>query len=200
MLECFSFIISLKFTERIFITMGDNAPPVIESDSWCRTTSGDKASTTFTWTIDDFFNRSEKSGEFVQSSTFTLSGPNDKVTKWELRLYPKGDDDYSRYARYIRGGLGLFLNSKNDSYEKVSLSLSILNERHQKKKTENMTTARYKELFHEQRRNVGLLLIGIEELRKNSQLLPNGNLTVVCDLTVFGPEATQAQSFQLTNV
>ena len=129
--------------------MGDNAPPVIESDSWCRTTSGDKASTTFTWTIEDFFNRSEKFGEFVQSSTFTLSGPNDKVTKWELRLYPKGDDDYSRYARYIRGGLGLFLNSKNDSYEKVSLSLSILNERHQKEIIEFVTPARYKEFFDE---------------------------------------------------
>ena len=69
--------------------MGDNAPTMIESDSWCRITSGDKASTTFTWTIEDLFNRSEKSGEFVQSSTFTLSGPNNKVTNWELRLYPK---------------------------------------------------------------------------------------------------------------
>ena len=64
--------------------MGDNAPPVIESDSWCRTTSGDKASTTFTWTIEDLFNRPEKKGEFIRSSPFTISGPNDKVTNWDL--------------------------------------------------------------------------------------------------------------------
>ena len=72
--------------------MGDNTPPV-ESDSWCRTTSGDKASTTFTWTIEDFFDRPEKNGEFMSSSSFTVSGPNDKKTTWKLKLYPRGDDD-----------------------------------------------------------------------------------------------------------
>jgi hypothetical protein len=32
--------------------------------------------------------------------------------------------------------------------------------------------------------------ISIEELKDSPNLLPNGNLTVACDLTVYGPEAT----------
>ena len=167
--------------------MGDNAPPVIESDAWCRTTSGDKASTTFTWTIEDFFNRPEKKDEFIRSSPFTVSGPNDKLTKWELHLYPKGDGDGGDY-------LDLFLGSKNDSYEKVSLSFSILNDRHQKEMTMDMTPARYKELFDDGNEDIGISMISIEELRDNPQLLPDGDLTVVCDLTVFGPEATLSGS------
>ena len=77
--------------------MGDNAAPapVIASDNWCRTTNGKKASTTFTWTIEDFFNRPEKKDESIKSSTFSITGPNDQVTSWELNLYPKGDKQFN---------------------------------------------------------------------------------------------------------
>ena len=124
--------------------MGDTAPPVIEIDSWCRTTSGEKASTTFTWTVEDFLNHTEQNQEFIESSSFTISGPNDKVTKWALSLYPNEDIDDEGPDM-----LGLYLSSKNNSYEKVSLSLSILTERHQKEIIEFMTPARYKEFFDE---------------------------------------------------
>ena len=174
--------------------MGDNTTPVIESDSWCRTTRGDQASTTFTWTIEDYFNRPEKTGDYIKSSTFTVTGPNDKVTTWELRLYPKGDmDDADK--------VGLFLASKNDSFEKVSSSLSILNERLEREISKNMTAVRYKELFDntlEAVADVGFSMISIEQLRDSPQLLPNGNLTVVCDLTVFGPEVTVCVRLQVS--
>ena len=90
--------------------MGDTAPLVIESDSWCRTTSGDKASTTFTWTIEDFLNHTEQNQKFIESSSFTISGPNDKVTKWALSLYPNEDIDDEGPDM-----LGLYLSSKNNS-------------------------------------------------------------------------------------
>jgi len=167
--------------------MGDNAPPVIESDSWCRTTSGDKASTTFTWTIEDFFNRPEKKGELIQSSSFTVSGPNDKKTEWMLNLYPRGGDGFDEED------VTLFLRCKTSENEKAYFSLSIINERNQKEFTRNVTTEVYKRIM-EDYHGVGGKLISIEELKDNPQLLPNGNLTVVCDLTVYGPEATLSGS------
>merc|ERR1711988_1069875 len=37
-------------------------------------------------------------------------------------------------------------------------------------------------------------MISLEELNDSPQLLSNGNLTVMCNLTVFGPEATLSGS------
>ena len=112
--------------------MGDNAAPVIVSDNWCRTTNGEKASTTFTWTIEDFFDRPEKNDEFIKSSTFSINGPNDKVTSWELKLYPKGDRGQSEFV-------SLYIMNKSFSSEKVMASASLLDVRGKKVRTHNMT-------------------------------------------------------------
>ena len=169
-----------NFTEKLI--MADNNAPPVESDSWCRTTSGEKASTTFTWTIDDFWNRPEKAGESTTSSTFTVTGPNDKVTNWGLRLYPKGvsDDD--------NGDIDIYLYNKSieGNAEKAHVSFSILNERGLKEQTDDIPTKEYTTSTEV----IGSYFISIEELKDNPHLLPNGNLTVVCDLTVYGPEAT----------
>ena len=173
--------------------MGDNAPPVIESDSWCSTTSGDKASTTFTWTIEDFLNRAEKTGEFIRSSPFAVSGPNDKVTNWDLKLYPKGDGGVGG------DGVDLFLRSKNNSYEKVCFSLSILNENRQKEKTETINPDEFQTLFESgEPGTVGAFMISLEELRDSPQLLPNGKLTVMCISQSLGlKQLCQAPSFRM---
>ena len=174
------------------IIMGDNAPmPVmeIESDHWCRTTSGDKASTTFTWTIEDFSNRPEKKEESIRSSSFTISGPNDKKTTWELRLFPRGDKQSTEEETC------LFLENKKRTIEKITFELSILNERHQREVTESFTTEEVNLLYQDGYIGIGLSGLGsLEYLRNSPHLLPNGNLTVVCNLTVFGPEATLSGS------
>ena len=166
--------------------MSNNAPPAIESDSWCRTTSGEKASTTFTWTIEDFLNRPGTKDEAIRSSTFTVSGPNDKKTKWRLQLYPREDREDEEVV--------LYLISINETFEKAYFSMSILNERNQREFTYSLTTEEYRNLYDNVGVDVGVLLISTEELKGNPQLLPNGNLTVVCDLTVYGPEATLSGS------
>ena len=67
-------------------TMSSQAEP-----SWCRTTLNDKAEATFRWTIDKFKSRPEKCKEKLESSCFTVNGPGDMKTKWQLEIYPKGD-------------------------------------------------------------------------------------------------------------
>ena len=167
--------------------MGDNVPQV-EGDSWCRTTSGDKASTTFTWTIEDFLNRPERINECIRSSTFTVTGPNEKVTTWELQLFPNGETEYDSNL------VGLYLNNKKISQEKVSFTFSILDASHQKIFCREMSTKDYHELYDvddEDKHLVGFYnIITHEDFEDRPHLLPNGNLTVVCDLTVYGPEAT----------
>jgi len=172
--------------------MGDNSPPVIRGDSWCRTTNGDKASTTFTWTIEDFFNRQEAKNESIRSSTFSVAGPNDKVTSWGLMLYPKGDENSNH-----EGWVTLFIVNKNSSPEKVMGSLYILDKESQKYRTRYFTTEQFKTSYDAVKKknaNVGWDLISIAELQYCPELLPTGNLTVVCDLTVFGPEETLSGS------
>ena len=168
--------------------MGDNGPPVVERDHWCRTT-GDKASTTFTWTIEDFLNRQETNGEFILSSTFCVSGPNDKKTNWALKLFPRGEGEDDEDT------VGLFLSNIDDTKEKICFSLSFFNERHQKEMTREVTTEDVNKLYQEGYTTYGHdNMISLEDLEDSPDLLPDGNLTVVCDLTVYGPEATLSGS------
>ena len=168
--------------------MGDNKPPVLESDSWCRTTIGDKASTSFTWTIEDFLNRPEEFGEFIVSSSFTVSGPND-LTTWELNLYPKGD--ILSPGNYV----AFDLSNKERNTEKAHFSLSILNERGQKEKTANFLTDDYMRATERGKLDFSWsCFCSIQELKNNPNLLPNGKLTLVCDLTVYGPDKTTSGS------
>ena len=80
-------------------------------------------------------------------------------------------------------------------------SVSILDERGRKVKTRHLTTEEFKTSYDEVKKKfkfvaaVGWYLLSIAELKyRHPQLLPNGNLTIVCDLTVFGPEVTQSGS------
>ena len=177
--------------------MGDNgnAPPIVVGDFyWARTTtatSGDQGSTTFTWTIEDFKNHLDKENGMIWSPSFSVTGPNDKKTNWQLTMLskePVGHDDVDDNSRDIV----LFLEYKDDfdvtdePIEKISFSLSILNERFQKEKTKKVIRC-----ISDVVSNVE---ISLKELEDSPHLLPNGNLTVVCDLTVYSPEATPSVS------
>ena len=174
--------------------MADNAAPVIESDYWCRTTAGDKASTTFTWTIEDFLSRHEELGESILSSPFTVSGPNAKVSNWVLELFPRGDSGGDPSDPWV----SLYLKNTDGSAEKASFSWSTLNERGQKEDTDHYDTTEYsrvhnlcttpEEWIH---RGIGDdSFIDRQFLEENPDLLPGGNLTIVIELTVYGREIT----------
>ena len=166
--------------------MGDNFPPEIKRDSWCRTTAGDTASTTFTWTIEDFLSRPDKVGESLVSSHFTVSGPGNKVTTWELKTYPKGEEDDE-----IPDNVSLYLRNTERTTKKAKFSFSILNGRCQKELSSEFSTEEYIKISKGGTCSVGFSeFVSIKELKDNPDLLPGGNLTFVCDLTVYGPEAT----------
>ena len=61
-------------------------------DSWCRTASGNTAKCTFKWTIQHFLERKEQRGEYIESTIFSVTGSDDKETKWFLEFFPKGRD------------------------------------------------------------------------------------------------------------
>ena len=44
----------------------------------------------FVWTIEKFSECQEQNGQYLCSSKFTISGPNDLETHWKLRVFPKG--------------------------------------------------------------------------------------------------------------
>ena len=70
--------------------MSANIHPGFDTDNWCRTSQGDTAKKSFTWTIEGFSNRPEKHGEFIESASFCIIGPDEKTTEWNIRVYPKG--------------------------------------------------------------------------------------------------------------
>ena len=57
---------------------------------WCRTKVGEDVKHTFVWTIERFSERQEQNSQFLWSSKFTIRGPDDMVTHWKMKLYPKG--------------------------------------------------------------------------------------------------------------
>ena len=170
--------------------MGDNLAPEIESDSWCRTTAGDPVRSTFTWTIEDFLSRPEKRGESLLSSHFTVSGPGDKVTSWELKTYPKGEDNGDERTPAGRPYVPLYIRNTKKTPEMAKFSMSILNGNGRRQKKEDFSTDEYIEISRRGKCSVGCNFVTFEELKANPDLLPGGNLTFVCDLTVYGPGAT----------
>lgn len=161
--------------------MSDNVPPGVESDKWCRTTRGDTARTSFSWTIEGFKDRPEKFDEFTDSAEFTVTGPEDQITRWNLTLCPRGfkcgDEDY-------RDEVGVFLEQIDDFPVKAEFSLSIRDSMNQKK----CTTEFDMHLFEGHDNFGACKLITFDDLIDRPDLLPSGNLTIICELTVFGPE------------
>ena len=87
--------------------------------SWCRTTLGDKAEATFRWTIDKMKSRPEKINDRLVSSCFTVNGPGELKTKWQLEIYPKGNDANNEFV-------GVFLRSKEKFKLNAEYKIDIL--------------------------------------------------------------------------
>ena len=62
----------------------------VSYDVWNKTTFGPKVEKTFLWSLEAFKERikSFEDGEML-STFFSLRGPEECVTKWQLDLYPK---------------------------------------------------------------------------------------------------------------
>ena len=165
-------------------------PPV---DSWCRTKDGEEVKFRFAWTIEKFSERPEKQGEFIFSSKFTVQGPDNTKTLWKLQVYPKGSGNVG-----AKNHLSIFLLTENEIEVKTRFQLSILD----RNKNSKNTCSTHKKFGKKSSvnptnpsnaiNNWGFpKVIELSSLRsQSSQLLPNDSLTIVCDLTIIGPEKT----------
>ena len=87
-------------------------------DAICTTSTIESDKFTFVWKISEFSSRTEENGQRLSSEEFTIKGPGDKITKWNVGMYPKGVNGNSK------GFISVYLyNTKeNDVYAKYVLS------------------------------------------------------------------------------
>jgi len=157
------------------------------SDHWCRSTNGETTETTFTWTIEDFVNRSQKPGDAIYSSKFLAKKPNKKESYWQMMLYPKGDEEPGEH-------LSIFLKSNNDFSLRAKFEVSILDSRSKKTRISSMST----NLFDSTNPAWGLNQWAKRDpIINNPELLPEGHLTIFCVVDVYGPEKTISGSKDL---
>lgn len=146
-------------------------------DSWCHTRMF-VTKHQHRWTIHKFSMRREKTGEKLQSSTFSAEGDTD--TKWCLELYNNGYNEESKdyLSLYLR------LRSFDSSEVSAEAKLSILDSEGQKtnerclfycfsKATENWGFAKF------------ISKDSVMGSGSEKQLLPNDTLTISCSLRVF---------------
>ena len=140
---------------------------------WCKSTNSNSKVTEFTWTIEDFENRPQKTGDFLYSSSFVIKLPNDKETYWQMKLFPKGEKPGDRDY------LSLFLQSNNNCAMSFQYEMSILDSSAKKTSTWKC------------RGDSGRLWGNPKWALRDSiindpDLLPGGNLTIFCVVTAFG--------------
>ena len=154
---------------------------------WCKTTSGSSAKSCITWTIENFKNRKEKFGEDIDSSDIYVTDSNNQVTKWCFVVNPRGcrDADGVEYKDFV----SVALNCLNVSPVTVSWEGWVLDEAHNKHNQMSLPAAAIK-FFN--------LIYGFPAFIKRSNLtdslLPNGNLTLVLEITVYGEGKTVSGS------
>jgi len=133
----------------------------------------------FVWKIKKFDSRKEKNGEELVSKSFSIQGPSNETTKWQVRVYPQGEsaeskDHISIYLEKISGEDAVLLC--------VLSSLNIYKTKQQIVKFEK------------------LVKYGVSDKKSWGwtkciprtsicHYTPDGTLTLIFDITVFGETA-----------
>ena len=96
----------------------DENPVVI--DSWSQTKAAESAKGSFCWNIEKFMERKESNKESLKSELFFITGPENKLTKWRIAVYPRG------HRPEAMDYVGIFLHSKNDFDVTPTYKVSLL--------------------------------------------------------------------------
>ena len=155
--------------------MSSNTEP-----SWCRTTNGDTAEATFRWTIDNFKDRPEMAKESVESTIFTLKGPGELKSKWQIEIYPKGKEDNENYVSF-------YLYLKVDSKVNAKYELHVIDGARKERETQNKTERAY-DINGETSGWGWHQWLKRDKFNDHPDLLPGGSLTLKCKITVLGTE------------
>ena len=166
--------------------MSENLPPPV-INSWCRTKGGEEEKFTFAWTIEKFSERQEQNGQSLCSSKFTISGPNDMETHWKLKVFPKGN------KKECKEFLSIFLVNETEANVTAKSRFYILGSSNsiQDRIPFHSDSVHMFDSTSDWGFSQFLKLTTIKD--ESSELLPNGNLTLVCDVTVLGPNTTEAE-------
>ena len=161
--------------------------------SWCRITTGDTAEGTFRFTIDNFKNRPEKPRESVSSTGFKMNGPGDLKTKWRLDIYPKGRNEV------LKDYISLSLINKGQVTVKAEYKLNIIDGAGMERVTWKSQAKEFDSSTHPGKFGwTKPKWLKRDELYACPDLLPDGNLTLQCKITVFGPEKVLSGSDLVT--
>ena len=159
-----------------------------DCDDWCRTVYGNTVKKTFLWTIENFMERPEEIDEYIVSSQFTLTGPEGKITAWSLQLYPKGENPTPEEEPDEDDYVSVYLNNCSDFNIRAKCSFSIIDSSKKKQETFDLEPSKF---HHGEHKNTawGGKVVQLEELKNNSDtLLPEGNITIFCQVEVIGKD------------
>ena len=158
--------------------------PLIDCDSWCRTRGGPEAKHKFVWTIERFSQRPEKNTESLDSDIFTIQGPCNMKTQWRIRLFPKCE------SQEVSDYVSVYLRNETEVEVKVRFELSILRSNRSKQCIVKTAINDFTDFsaFTGWGAAKAIKLSNLQ--RQSSELLPNDSLTIVCDVTIFGPGET----------
>ena len=144
----------------------------LDVGSWVKTTAGEKVQFKFAWTIENFTERPEKTGESLCSSLFQFDGPGE----WQIELYPKGEDEE------FRSFLAVFVSNQDGKEGEINakIEFSILDAANTK---HNHCVCRFNKYKDGNGFGLGKFL-SLKTLQSQaSQLLPDDSLTILCEVT-----------------
>ena len=159
-------------------------PPDVPCDVWCSTDLNitKTSKVTFVWTIKGFKNKRGEygSGKSITSRVFNLADPDGGYSgsNWVLEIYPNGED-------YHSSSVVTYLRNTSSSYVSTKVELSYL-DRSGNRKTPKSASFKCESLNSYQ---IKLLNTPFDNLNDDNTM-PDGNLTLVCDLTTFGGKKT----------
>jgi len=166
--------------------MSANTPEIkADCDDWCRIVARKSVKTSFTYRIENFLDVLESC--YLVSGRFSVTGPDDKKTKWEVVLEPTDVGNDHVYV-FVYETLELPQLTSEDAAATFFIVDGSGNE--------HETLGPYTFLDDDgDESHWGGKLIKLDNLRNNSStLLPEGNLNIRCKLEVFGKTEVEIYS------
>ena len=151
---------------------------------------GEQAKTQYTWVIEKFKWRPEKVGDVISSGNFSVNGPGSQVTEWCLEMYPMGRRDEKK------GFVSVYHKSQNIIPVRASFTLYVVTGHNRKECIfrECEEVCDFQPLDCDNGNRWGNTEFIHEEMFKEPDFLNgDGDLKVVVDLTVYGPEKTDGE-------
>ena len=158
--------------------------PTVDCESWCRTRKSEDVKHKFVWTVENFTEELEKTetGEnnCLESSEITFLGPENIPTKWILKLYPNGSEENQV------GTFNILLMNNSSQEMKAGMIFSILDQNSMKKHSKTIPPYLFKSGYGAVFRIYNQATGATFRDPSSADLFPQGNLTIMCEITVKG--------------